>query len=386
MTTSIARPRSTSRRSRTGSITSRSHSARRTKRRTLLAGMAAVLAGPRAHARRDGAGVRRGDGLAFALPDAAWLPVDSARRVARRRSRSRAQPMRACRSSANAPAPRFLVFDGQSHRSSGWKRRSHLCFHAFHHVPNPAAMVRELAACSRQAASRVRGARAATFRSSFSQFEMQTYKVVENDVDVHRIWHVAKASGFSDMRLAVFHGSPFHVSLQEFEELLAGGRAAGAWTAATRVFLRSMRTFFLVKAGEPRVDSRTTGALACTLHATLATATPTWVSPSPWTSPLRIRGGRLASVGHRDGRRPRRRASLRRGGPYCNSIFRPNPLTDPPHAIEPRASVRLRVSLSSRVPGRYVVEIRLRVGGDLMVRTAWFEGVQAVEVVDVTRP
>jgi hypothetical protein len=30
-------------------------------------------------------------------------------------------------------------------------------------------------------------------------FESRTYRVVENDVDVHAIWRVARSSGFADL-------------------------------------------------------------------------------------------------------------------------------------------------------------------------------------------
>jgi hypothetical protein len=39
------------------------------------------------------------------------------------------------------------------------------------------------------------------------------------------------------VQLAVFHGPPCRLSLEAFEDLLAGGPATAPWLTATRVFL-----------------------------------------------------------------------------------------------------------------------------------------------------
>ena len=46
-----------------------------------------------------------------------------------------------------------------------------------------------------------------------SRFEAGTYGVVEKDVDVHDIRRAAQARGFRDLRMCVFHGRPYHASL-----------------------------------------------------------------------------------------------------------------------------------------------------------------------------
>jgi hypothetical protein len=89
-----------------------------------------------------------------------------------------------------------------------------------------------------------------------SQFEMRTYRVVENDIDVHALWRTARKHGFSDIKLAVFNGPPFYVSLAEFEDFLAEGQTSLRWLTATRVHQRDVRIFFLYKAGAEPPDSR----------------------------------------------------------------------------------------------------------------------------------
>src|SRR5204862_533437 len=74
-------------------------------------------------------------------------------------------------------------------------------------------------------------------RTPLSQFEMRTYGVIENDVDIHAIWRTARTCGFRDLKPAVFHIPPFHVSLDDYEDLLAGGPTTVSWVATTRDFL-----------------------------------------------------------------------------------------------------------------------------------------------------
>ncbi len=108
-------------------------------------------------------------------------------------------------------------------------------------------------------------------RTPLSQFEMRTYGVVENDIDIHAIWRTARRCGFTDGKLAVFHTPPYHVSIEEFADLLAGGRSADKWVESTRAFLRHVRTFFLIKTGAGAADSRSASGLACRITAKLAT-------------------------------------------------------------------------------------------------------------------
>jgi SAM-dependent methyltransferase len=168
------------------------------------------------------------------------------------------------------PDPQFVVFDGHHIDLPDGSVDRILCYHSFHHVPNPAAIIREFGrvlAPGGIAGFAEPGPRHS--RSAFSQFEMRTYHVVENDVDVHELWGVARDSGFSDIKLAVFHGPPFPLSLGEFEDFLAGGATTARWLASTRIFLRNVRTFFLIKEGAGPIDSRWVGHLAATLEATI---------------------------------------------------------------------------------------------------------------------
>lgn len=160
------------------------------------------------------------------------------------------------------PAPTFLPFDGRRIDLPDASVDRIIVFHAFHHAPNPDEVLREFARVLRPGG--IAGFAEPGPRHSetpLSQFEMRTYRVVENDVDVHAIWRSASRCGFSDMTLAVFHAPPFHVSIAEYEDLLAGGQTGGRWLASTRGFLRHVRTFFLHAGTQDAADSRLAAGL-----------------------------------------------------------------------------------------------------------------------------
>jgi SAM-dependent methyltransferase len=267
------------------------------------------------------------------------------------------------------PAPQFLVFDGHHIDLPDGSVDRILCFHSFHHVAEPAAIIREF--------GRVLGpAGIAGFaepgprhsRSSFSQFEMRTYNVVENDIDVHDLWRAARDSGFKDIRLAVFHGLPFHTSLQEFEDFLAGGTTTTRWVASTRVFMRNVRTFFLTKEGATRFDSRWADRLAATIHATVSN------SPLLAGHPVLI-----DAVISNAGQATWLPSDISPGGVSLGAhlyddtdrllqfdIHR-EPLTAPPRPIAPGETIQCRMAFPAQAARRYVIELDC-----VAERVAWF--------------
>jgi SAM-dependent methyltransferase len=255
------------------------------------------------------------------------------------------------------PAPVFLEFDGRRVDLADASVDRVICFDAFHHAPNPHAVLGEFARVLRPggiAGFVEPGPRHA--EAPRSRFEAGTYGVVERDVDVHDIWRAARACGFADLRLCVFHAPPYDVSLPEYENLLAGGDAGHGWLVSTRTFLRHVRTFYLVRAGAERADSRGARGLACEIRATLAgdgsagpvsidaivtnTGTATWL---PSGTPL---GGVSLGVHLFDG-----------SGTLVSFDFHVAPLTDPPREIAPGETIRCHVVLPSIPPGAYHLEL-----------------------------
>jgi SAM-dependent methyltransferase len=168
------------------------------------------------------------------------------------------------------PEPRFLVFNGQHIDLPDGSVDRILCFDSFHHAPNPNDVLREFGRVLRPrgiAAFAEPGPHHST--TPQSQYEMRTYGVVEADIDIHAIWETAKRLGFVDLKLAAFNVPPFHMSLQEYDDLLASGETFGKWAEQTRSFLHDARTFFLTKAGTEEMDSRRTEGLRAAIEARL---------------------------------------------------------------------------------------------------------------------
>jgi len=283
------------------------------------------------------------------------------------------------------PAPQFLQFDGRRIDLPDDSVERIICFDAFHHAPNPDDVLREFGRVLKPggiAAFAEPGPRHS--RTPLSQFEMRTYGVVENDIDIHAIWRTARRCGFRDLKLAVFHGPPFHLSLDDYEDLLAGGTTTAKWLAATRDFLRAVRSFFLFKEGSERLDSRSTAGLTCDVAASLVAssvvegqpivvdATVTNRGTAIWLSSNAPFGGIAVGVHLHDD-----------AGKLINFDFHWERMTDPPREIAPGETASVRMSLPPQPPGRYLLEIDCVSAG-----VAWFAqlGSQPVQLaVEVVR-
>jgi SAM-dependent methyltransferase len=267
------------------------------------------------------------------------------------------------------PAPQFLEFDGRRIALKDQSVDRVLTFDAFHHVPNPDDVIGEFGRILKPggiAGFAEPGARHSL--SPMSQFEMRTYAVVENDIDVHAIWRTARQAGFRDLKLAVFHGPPFYVSLAEYEDLLAGGQTTERWLTSTRVFLRDVRNFFLFKEGEAPATSRTADGLACEIGARLA-AEPV-LAGAPIHVVVTIRNSGRASWLPADAGY----GGLELGahlydarGPMQKFDFYRGPVTDPTREIAPGETVEREVTLPPLPAGRYRLELDC-----VASQVAWF--------------
>lgn len=282
------------------------------------------------------------------------------------------------------PAPQFLEFDGRRISLPDSSVDRVLSFDAFHHVTNPDTVIREISRVLRPgglAGFAEPGARHS--RSPMSQFEMRTYGVVENDIDVHAIWRAARQSGFKDLKLAVFHGPPSQLSLAEYEDFLAGGQVTERWLTSTRGFLRDVRIFFLSKEGVDPSDSRTVDGLACAIRPALVrepivenqplivdaditnTGTACWLAAD-------VEYGRVQLGAH----------LYDSAGRMQDFNFYLGSLTDPPREIVPGETVHHRLTLPPLRAGRYRLELDC-----VASRVTWFAQVGskpatlAVEVV-----
>jgi len=276
------------------------------------------------------------------------------------------------------PAPEFLRFDGRRIDLPDASVDRIVCFDAFHHAANPDAILREFGRIL------VPGGRAAFAEpgprhseSARSSFESNTYRVVERDVDIHAIWRTAQASGFSDLRMCVFHEPAYQVSLTEYEDLATGGAAQTRWLESTRTFLHLVRDFVLVKAGDVRIDSRQTRGLACeirpsTSHALVPAGTPlvleatvTNTGQAYWLPSDAPHGGVSLGAHVYD-----------EHGALVNFEAGRVALANPPKTIAPNEAVSCRMTFSGLASGRYRVELDC-----VAERVAWFAQAGSTPVV-----
>ncbi|HEX8153055.1 MAG TPA: methyltransferase domain-containing protein, partial [Thermoanaerobaculia bacterium] len=262
------------------------------------------------------------------------------------------------------PEPRFLVYDGHTIDLPDESVDRIVCFDAFHHAPNPGAVLREFGRILKPggiAAFAEPGPHHSM--TAQSQFEMRTYGVVENDVDVRAIWNDAQKYGFVDLKLAAWHLPVFHVRLDEYEDLLAGGETYARFAELNRTHLRNVRNFFLRKAGVESVDSRRADALRCTIDAELLSLEPLTVratvtnsGAAVWLPPDEPVGG-VALGCHlydADGRLLR----------FDHHWAR---LTEPPRPILPSEIVTVTFTLPPLEPGTYELEFDC-----VAQKVAWF--------------
>lgn len=156
------------------------------------------------------------------------------------------------------PPPRFLHFDGRTLDLPDESVDRISCWDAFHHVPNPANVLREMARVLKPggiAGFAEPGPNHS--KSPQSQYEMRTNRLIENDVDLAAIWQDAQAAGFTDLRVALFAPEATLLPLPEFEACLSGEDTAERYVAETRAQMTHRRVFFLSKGESAELpDSR----------------------------------------------------------------------------------------------------------------------------------
>jgi SAM-dependent methyltransferase len=251
------------------------------------------------------------------------------------------------------PEPRFLVFDGTRIDLPDASVDRILCFDSFHHAPNPDAVLREFGRVLKPrgvAGFAEPGPRHST--TPQSQYEMRTYGVVEADIDIHAIWESAKRLGFVDLKLAAFHVPPFHLTLNEYDNLLSAGESFGRWAEATRSFLHDTRMFFLTKSGAEEADSRRAEGLRAAISATVGAVR----AGEPIAVEVTVRNaGRVKWLDSHEGY-----GGVAFGAHLHDAegrLLDLNWFRDPlPRALDPGEAVSFAVTLPALRPGRYIVE------------------------------
>ncbi len=268
------------------------------------------------------------------------------------------------------PAPRFLRFDGRRLDLPDASVDRVFCLDAFHHVPNQREVLGELARvlCADGIAGFSEPGPAHS-RSPQSQYEMRTFGVVENDVDLDEIWRLAREVGFADLALAAYSAPGLLVSWDEYREILDGHGAGERFAELARQFLAERRTFFLFKGPRPVSSAQYRSGLLATIAvepaavqavagATFAlTVTATNAGSATWRPHAAGVGG--VSVG----------AHLYdEHGAILRHSYHWEPLTEGDgRPVGPGESVVRVVNVAAPAPGRYLLELDL-VAADV----AWF--------------
>jgi len=245
--------------------------------------------------------------------------------------------------------PRFLVFNGRNIELPDASVDRIVCFDAFHHAPNPEEVLREFSRVLKPggiAAFAEPGPRHST--TTQSQYEMRTYGVVENDIDIHALWAAAERLGFAELKLAAHNVTPFHVSLAEYDELLAAGDTYARWAETTRAYLNNVRDFFLIKVGTEELDSRHSSGLRATVTASIAhdlhvQVTVRNTGSAKWLPSDELYGG-VVLGGH----------LYAETGRLIEFHYVWQPL---PRALAPQEELTFELDLPPLEPGRYVVEL-----------------------------
>ena len=162
----------------------------------------------------------------------------------------------------------FLEFDGHRLDLPDASIDRIICFDAFHHVPNPAEVLREFGRVLRDGgiAGFSEPGRYHS-RSPQSQYEMKTYRVLENDVDLNEIFSLAASAGFS--RLTVRLLNDLEVPLADYNSLLNpvsddGALRVAAWDRMSETMMN--RSVFFLHKGDLRRDSRGHAGLSHAMH------------------------------------------------------------------------------------------------------------------------
>jgi hypothetical protein len=145
------------------------------------------------------------------------------------------------------PKPQFLFFDGETINLADQSVDRITCLDAFHHVPNPQHVIKEMGRVLRQGGIVGFSEPGPNHsKTGQSQYEMRANRVIENDVNLREIWSAAQEAGFTNIKVSVFNVEPVLLSLDEFEDYLSSEHAEN-YVAPVREQMRERRLFFLYK-------------------------------------------------------------------------------------------------------------------------------------------
>lgn len=154
-------------------------------------------------------------------------------------------------------APQFLHFDGHKIDLPNESVDRIVCYDAFHHVPNQTEVMAELGRVLKTGG--IAGfCEPGPFHSQTaqSQYEMNNYRVLENDIVIPEIFKIAKECGFTDIELKLL--SDMNVPITQHQDLISKNISPEHSANIIENISRSManKSVFFLKKGPTVFDSR----------------------------------------------------------------------------------------------------------------------------------
>lgn len=156
--------------------------------------------------------------------------------------------------------PEFCVFDGEHLAFADGTFDRIVVNDAFHHIPNVSTVLGEFFRVLKPDGL-VAMSEPGRFHSQTeaSQYEMQTYHVIENDFVLEDVWKMAKDAGFKDIKICPVLREP-HLTMDEYLQCLQGDVPAGLITSLIQS-TTNHSIFFLHKVALPMFSKN-----ACVIH------------------------------------------------------------------------------------------------------------------------
>jgi 2-polyprenyl-3-methyl-5-hydroxy-6-metoxy-1,4-benzoquinol methylase len=155
----------------------------------------------------------------------------------------------------DVPAPSFLPFDGHRLELEDGSVDRVVCNDCFHHVPNPAEVLREFGRVLTPSGLCVMSEPGPDHaRQPQSQAEMRNFRVVERNIVLDEIAEQARAAGFETVQVALYCGQPHFVDAATYSAALSPRSSVPKRLMGS--FLSNRTLLRLRKGGRPVLDSR----------------------------------------------------------------------------------------------------------------------------------
>lgn len=264
--------------------------------------------------------------------------------------------------------PELLEYDGHRIPLDDESVDRVLCFDAFHHVPNPSEVVVEFFRILRPGGIVGMSEPGATHsRSEMSQYEMRSFDVLENDVDVQVLSRTALEAGFSEFWSVpvLDHKIPIRPRTQSLFV-----RGVPPLKSLWRIFKGlqqsyANRSVLFFRKGEERLDSRRATGLAYEMQVS-SDSQPRAGAPFGVTLTIRNSGkAHWLAENVKDLGVVKVGVQLEQGPSGSDPDFLRISLPGP---VAPGEAVELQTALQLDVPGRHVLKIDL-----VSEHVCWFE-------------